>query len=388
MQYLTGGFKNVSGVSSVGKKVGIKPAGYDLAILFCNQPCQAAAVYTRNIIQGAPLKVTKSHLRNHIAQAIVVNSGIANVATGKQGMECAERTTEIAAKELGIRAADVLVASTGLIGAQLPIEKLEAGLRGVRKELGSNNAFSRAILTTDTFTKEVCVQSHGCTVAACAKGSGMIAPNMATMLAFVATDAAISSENLKRVLKDCVNDSFNMTNVDMDTSTSDMVTIMATGKVKIQVSHFKEILQYVCSELAKMIARDGEGATKLIICQAKGAATRNDARRVAKAIIASNLVKTAIHGNDPNWGRLMMAIGNSGAFKLNEAGIKIWLNEIPIVIGGTAAPNLSMVTMQETLAANDTVSIVVDLSQGNYSAEAYGCDMSEEYVTINAEYTS
>jgi glutamate N-acetyltransferase/amino-acid N-acetyltransferase len=388
MKYLSGGFSNISGFSSLGKHIGIKPSGKDFAVLLSDTVCNAAAVYTSNQIQGAPLAVTREHLANNTAQAIVVNSGIANVATGEQGRQNAIKTAALLAAELGIESSDVIVASTGVIGPQLPMDKISAGIHGIKQELGNDEDFAEAILTTDTRKKEVCVTAHGFTIAGCAKGSGMISPNMATMLAFIATDANLAGHDLSRLLQNCVASSFNMMSVDMDTSTSDMVTIMANGEVQVDVQEFEEVLNYVCQELAKMVARDGEGATKLIISETRGAHSEADARKVARSIVTSNLVKTAIYGNDPNWGRLVMALGNSGAEHIDENTIQIWINQTAIVENGIAAPTYNAEDLSALLSSSEEVTIVIDLHQGTYSAQAYGCDMSEDYIKINAEYTT
>lgn len=388
MKHLSGSFSNIPGFSSLGKHVGIKASGKDFAVLFSDKVCSAAAVYTSNQIKGAPLLITQQHLGNNTAQAIVVNSGIANVATGEQGIENAEKTAALIADELGIKADDVVVASTGVIGPQLPMDKITTGIQGIKQELGTNEDFAEAILTTDTRRKEVCVTAHGFTIAGCAKGSGMISPNMATMLAFIATDADIPGHDLSEVLRDCVASSFNMMSVDMDNSTSDMVIIMANGTVQTDIAKFREVLAYVCQELAKMVARDGEGATKLIVSETRGARTQTDARKVARSIVTSNLVKTAIYGNDPNWGRLMMALGNSGAGSIEQDKIQIWINQSLIVDSGVAAPTYDAEKLSGILSSSEEVTIVIDLHQRNYSATAYGCDMSEEYIKINAEYTT
>jgi glutamate N-acetyltransferase/amino-acid N-acetyltransferase len=388
MKQVSGGFTNIPGFTSLGKHIGIKPTGKDFAVLYSDKVCTVAAVYTKNQIQGAPLYITRQHLTDHTAQAVVVNSGIANVATGEQGKRSAAETAALVARELDIDEKNVLVASTGVIGPQLPMEIISSGVKGIKQELHVNGDFAEAILTTDTRTKEICVTSNGFTIAGCAKGSGMIAPNMATMLAFITTDAAITGQELNKVLRESVDSSFNMMSVDMDTSTSDMVIVMANGTVHVDVQQFQEALAYVCQELAKMIAFDGEGATKLIIAQVHGAETLSNARKVAKAIVASNLVKTAVYGNDPNWGRLMMAIGNSEAKSISENMIQIWINQQLIVQNGGAAPDYDADKLSSSLSSSKEVTIKVELGKGKQSAEAYGCDMSEEYIKINAEYTT
>lgn len=388
MKRLSGGFSNIAGFSTLGKHIGIKHSGKDFAVLFCDKVCTAAAVYTSNQIQGAPIIVDKQHLANNMAQAVVVNSGNANVATGEQGIKNAEETTALAAAELGIKADDVLVCSTGVIGPQLPMEKIRDGVKGIKQDLGTSDDFAEAILTTDTRKKEICVTADGFTIAGCAKGSGMIAPNMATMLAFIATDADIAGPELTKLLKSCVASSFNMMSVDMDTSTSDTVIVLASGAVSVDIEQFQEALLYVCQELAKMIARDGEGATKLITCETRGASSQSDAKKVAKSIISSNLVKTAIYGNDPNWGRLMMALGNSQSEKIEQDKIQIWINQTSIVDGGKAASDYDAKKLSTILSSSQEIAITIDLNLGNYAAEAYGCDMSEDYIKINAEYTT
>jgi glutamate N-acetyltransferase/amino-acid N-acetyltransferase len=388
MKHLSGGFSNISGFSSIGKHIGVKPSGKDFAVLLSNKICCAAAVYTGNQIQGAPLLVTKEHLANNTAQAVVVNSGVANVATGEQGKQNATKTAELLAAELGIESSDIIVASTGVIGPQLPMDKISAGIQGVKQELRNGGGFAEAILTTDTQKKEICITAHGFTIAGCAKGSGMIAPNMATMLAFIVTDADLAGHDLSHLLQNCVASSFNMMSVDMDTSTSDMVTVMANGEVQVDIQEFERALNYVCQELAKMVARDGEGATKLIISETRGAHSQADARKVARSIVTSNLVKTAIYGNDPNWGRLMMALGNSGAENIDENTIQISINQTAIVENGIATPTYNAEALSAILSSSEEVTIVIDLHQGTYSAQAYGCDMSEDYIKINAEYTT
>ncbi len=389
MKVLPGGLGEVDGFLSLGKHIGIKTDQKDFAVLFCEKICTAAAVYTKNAIKGAPLIITKEHLQDHKAQAIVVNSRVANVATGQEGLLNAKRTTQLVAAELGIKEADVLVASTGVIGLQLPMEKIVAGTKGIKQELSHSGDFAEAIMTTDTVKKEICIEQDGFKVAGVAKGAGMIEPNMATMLAFMVTDAEIGAEQLQAALKTSVDKTFNMTSIDTDTSTSDMAIVMASGAVKnVDPASFQAALDYVCLELTKMIARDAEGATKLIICQVEAAGTADDAKKIAKSVINSPLVKTAVYGNDPNWGRLMMAIGKSGAGQMEENKIAISINQKPVVRNGQAAPQYNEQTLTDVLKHNEEIVITIDLGVGSAAATAYGCDMSEEYVKINAEYTT
>src|SRR3990167_4616302 len=327
MQLLKNSVCAPKGFKALGKHIGIKKSGsLDLAVIVSEVLSDAAAVYTSNKVKGAPLIVTKSHLKNGKAQAIVVNSGIANVCTGKKGLEDAGETAKLAARELGIKENDVVVASTGLIGAYLPMDKIRSGLKNIKSHLSTNSEVAKAILTTDTVEKEIAVKVDNFTIGAIAKGSGMIHPNMATMLCFITTDAKMPSKKLSAMLKNSVNKSFNMISVDMDQSTSDMVVILANGMAgKADEKKFQKALDFACIELAKKIAKDGEGATKLIEINAKNAKTEEDAKKIAKSIINSNLRKCAIFGKDVNWGRIMCAIGNSGA-KFNESFIDIYFD--------------------------------------------------------------
>jgi len=389
MKYLPGGLGNITGFSSLGKHIGIKDEGKDFAILYSDTVCNAVAVYTQNKVRGAPLYVTKQHIADHQAQAIVVNSRIANVATGQQGRLNAQKTTELVADELGINPTNVLVASTGIIGLQLPMEKIAVGSKGIKQQLSPDGDFAEAILTTDTHKKEICVEVDGFKIAGVAKGSGMIEPNMATLLVFIVTDADITPDQLQVSLKIGVDKTFNMTSIDTDTSTSDMAILMSNGTVKdVNLKKFQQALDQVCLELTKMIARDGEGVTRLLICEVAGAKTESDAKKVAKSVINSPLVKTAVYGHDPNWGRIMMAIGKSGAEAVDETDAQVWINQEPTVENGTVATNFDAEKLSHILKSNDEITIKIDLGQGQHAATAYGCDMSEEYVKINTEYTT
>lgn len=375
------------GFLAAGKAAGIKKSGkLDLAAIYSEAPANAAAVYTLNNVKGAPLIVTKSHLKDGKAQAIIINSGVANVCTGKKGLRDAEDTASIAAKELGISQDSVIVASTGLIGAYLPMDRIKDGLRGIKTQLAKKSDVAKAILTTDTVEKEIAVKVDNFTIGAVAKGSGMIHPNMATMLCFITTDAKIDSKKLGRLLKNSVDKSFNMMSVDMDTSTSDMVAVLANGLAgKVDEKKFQKALDCICIEMSKKIARDGEGATKLVEVGVKNAAAETDARNLAKSIVSSNLVKCAIFGNDPNWGRLMCAMGNSNV-KFNESLVDIYFGDEQIVKNGTAS-NFDFGKIKKLMAA-DELKISIDMKQGKGSATAYGCDMTYDYVKINARYTT
>ncbi len=373
------------GFKALGKRIGIKKSAKpDFAVIFSEVLANAAAVYTSNQVKGAPLIVTKINLENGNAQAIVINSGVANVCTGKKGIEDAKETCVIAGKELKIKPRDVLVASTGLIGAYLPMDKVKNGLSGIEKSLAKKSKVAEAIMTTDKVVKEIAVKVDNFSIGAIAKGSGMIHPNMATMLCFITTDALILSEKLKIFLKESVNKSFNMISVDMDTSTSDMAVIMANGLAgDVNEKKFRAALDYVCIELAKKIAKDGEGATKLVEAAVMHAATLEDAKKIAKSAISSNLVKCAIFGNDPNWGRILCAIGNSNA-KFEEKLIDVYFDDLPVVKGGVAA-KLDSEKIKNAMQ-KDKLKVTIDLNNGNESATAYGCDMTFDYIKINAHY--
>ncbi|MBW2984448.1 bifunctional glutamate N-acetyltransferase/amino-acid acetyltransferase ArgJ [Candidatus Woesearchaeota archaeon] len=378
------GVNTVKGVTSLGKNVGIKKSKKDFAVICSSKLCNAAAVYTQNEVKGAPLYVNMEHLKNGKAQAIVVNSGISNVSTGKKGLKDAHEMASLAAKELGIRKEDVLVASTGLIGAYLPMDKIRRGAKGIKKQLSKQSKAAEAIMTTDLAKKEISVKVGKATIGAIAKGAGMIHPNMATMLAFIATDAEFPSSKLRKMLKQSVNKSFNMLSVDQDTSTSDMAILMANGLAgKVNEKQFQKALDYVCVYLAKLMAKDGEGASKLIISNVKNAKTEKDAKKVAKSIINSNLVKCAVFGNDPNWGRIMGAVGCAGV-KINADGIDIYFGKMKIVAGGIAT-KFDKKKATKILKKKE-VEFTVNLNQGKHSATAYGCDLTYKYVKINAAY--
>ena len=375
------------GFKAVGKSLGIKKSGKpDFAVIYSENSADTAAVYTSNKVKGAPLIVTKKHLANGQAQAIVINSGVANVCTGEKGIKDAEEMTEFASKELGIDSNDVLVASTGMIGAYLPMDKIKSGIRGIKNELSINSNAAKAILTTDTVEKGAAVKVDNFTIGAIAKGSGMIHPNMATMLCFITTDAKIRSEKLDSYLKNSVNKSFNMISVDMDTSTSDMVIIMANGiGGKVDENKFQDALDYVCVELAKKIAKDGEGATKLVEVEVKNAVSKADADKIAKSVVSSNLVKCAIFGNDPNWGRILCAIGNSAA-EFKENLVDIYFGK-ELVVNNGIMTNFDLNKVKGIMRKN-MLKITIDLKLRNDCSIAYGCDMGYDYVKINASYTT
>ena len=334
MKTIKNGICAVNGFKALGKHIGIKKGSKDFAVIYSESSCSAAGVFTQNSVKGAPVYISMEHLKDGKAQAVVINSGISNVSTGKKGLSDAADMAKLTADELGVSENDVLVASTGLIGAYLPMEKIVDGIKGVKSELGDNGSdAAEAILTTDKVKKEIAVTDDGFTIGAIAKGSGMIYPNMATMLGFIATDAKIGSKKLKDMLKKAVDKSFNMVSVDMQTSTSDMVLLLANGKVEVDEKKFQDALDFVCVSLAKMIAKDGEGASKLIEVNVQNAFSDSDAKKAAKAVVCSDLFKCAVYGNDPNWGRIMCSIGNSKA-KFDEGGVDIYFGSEKIVKNG------------------------------------------------------
>jgi glutamate N-acetyltransferase/amino-acid N-acetyltransferase len=375
---IEGGVSQAKGFLANGLSCGIKRSGKpDLALIFSTQPAKAAGVLTQNSVKAAPILVTQQNLKRSKARAVICNSGNANCFTGDFGLIYARQTTELFAKLLQLDPSEVLVASTGIIGQPLPFEKIAKSAQqlvdGLAPDKGSLAA--QGILTTDTFTKEraVTFKIDGVTVTigGCAKGSGMIAPNMATMLGFITTDAVIDARLLKSALKQVVDDTFNCITVDGCMSTNDMVSIMANGAAQNKpitqkdgsYQTFVEALHAVCDGLAKMIVLDGEGATKFIEIRVQGAATKKQAKSAAQAVANSNLVKTAAHGCNPNWGRVAAAIGSLG-YSVTEENMKIHFSSFK----------------------KKNICITVDLQQGECQAVVYTCDLSEAYVRINAEY--
>ncbi len=371
----------------------------DLAVVYSTVPAQAAAVYTLNKFKAAPLQVTEQNISNGVAQAIVVNSGIANAGMGAEGMRLAREMSDCAAEALHIAKDDVVIASTGVIGMPLPMDRVKNGIQKVSQALyadGGHDA-ARAIMTTDTVCKEMAVQlridGKLVTIGAMAKGSGMIHPNMATMLGFITTDVNIDNKALQAAFKANIDDSFNMVSVDGDTSTNDMVVILANGQAGNAVlteespefPAFKQALRDICIEMAQKIAGDGEGATKLVECTVTGAATKEDARLAAKAIIASSLVKTAIYGNDANWGRIACAAGYSGA-QFDPDKVNIFIGDVQVAQNGMGLA-FDEAKATETLKQKK-VNILVKFNIGTEEATAWGCDLTYDYVSINADYRS
>jgi glutamate N-acetyltransferase/amino-acid N-acetyltransferase len=385
------------GFKAGGLHCGIKKKRLDLGYIVSEAPATVAGVYTTNIFQAAPLIVTQESIaKEHKIQAILVNSGNANACTGEQGLSDAYEMQKGFATELGIEEHLVAVTSTGVIGELLPMDKINAGIKQIlESEYEDEGNFKQAILTTDTCIKQIAVQikidGKMVCIGGTAKGSGMIHPNMATMLGFVTTDANIAHEDLLNALKDVTNETFNMITVDGDTSTNDMVLVMANGLAEneqLTKEHpdwdlFVNGLKVVSEALAKKIARDGEGATKLVEVQVDGAYSINAARAVGKSIISSNLVKTAIYGTDPNWGRIVTAIGYSGV-PVEPNGIQVSIGPFPVFANGL--PCTFVEEEVKKYLESDDIKILVELNQGENSATAWGCDLTYDYVKINASY--
>lgn len=398
LETLAGGVATPRGFRASGQYVGIKAAGrgLDLALLVSDVPATAAAVFTTNRAQAAPVIVSKAHLAasQGVARAIIVNSGCANACTGSVGMQDAHDMAGLTAALVGCPADQVLVASTGVIGVNLKMEKIRAGLPGTFAALGADQgaAAARAIMTTDPFPKEAAarlvVNGAAITVGGMCKGSGMIEPMMATMLGFVTTDAAVPQPLLARALREVVDDTFNAITVDGECSTNDCVMILANGASGVTIDAttydaFAEALRAVCLPLALGIVRGGEGATKLVTVNVTGAATTEEARRCAKAIANSPLVKTAVHGGDPNWGRLIAVAGRAGvAFELERAAVSIGT----IVLFKDGRPFDEASPEAAAYLKNDEVTLSVNLGVGSASSTVWTCDLSADYVRINAEY--
>ena len=402
-KFIDGGVTAPQGFTAQGVCASVKPSNKtkrDLALIYCDTLCNAAAVFTKNLVKSDTIAVTKKHLENGKAQAVIVNSGNANTCNA-DGIEKAERMCDIAADVLGVNAQDVIVASTGVIGEVLPIEPIEKGaelMRGKLSKEGGTNA-AEAIMTTDTVKKEMAMTmtlgGKTVTVGGIAKGSGMIHINMGTMLSFVTTDAAVSSEMLESALREAVEDSYNMVSVDGDTSTNDTLAIMASGKAgNSEITEknedyrvFVEGLTEAFKMLAKRLAADGEGATKLLICSVSGAKTKADAVKVSKSVICSSLLKAAMFGADANWGRVLCAIGYSGAdVDVKKAGVsfKSAKGEVTVCENGAGIP-FSEEVAKEILLEKE-INIIVTLGDGDKKAEAYGCDLTYDYVKINGDY--
>lgn len=396
MKQVKGGITAPKGFKASGMHCGIKKSGKkDLALIFSEVIADAAAVFTSNKVKAAPILVSMENIKEGRAQAIVANSGCANACTGSEGLEDAQVMAKATASTLNIQSKTVLVASTGTIGSRLPLKNILNGIRMLSKRMsrGGGEEAADAILTTDTRRKEIAVQLNAggkiVTIGGIAKGAGMIAPNMATLFCFITTDAAVPSSSLRAYLKESVDKSFNMTVVDKDMSTNDCVFILANGTAKNKAlrgkdeKEFKQALDHVCIYLAKEIARDGEGATKLIEVKAAGARSANDAKLIAKAVAGSDLVKSAIFGEDPNFGRIMAALGNSGA-GIKQDLVDVYIGNTQVVSKGKAVFFDQNVAKKHMKGKEVLINIM--LGQGTNMATAWGCDLTYDYVKINAKY--
>lgn len=403
MKHIEGGVCAAKGFKASGVHCGIRKltTKKDLALIVSEVPASAAAVYTQNLVKGAPIYVTKENISDGKAMAVICNSGNANTCNAN-GIEIAEQMCELTEKYTGINKKDVIVASTGVIGQPLSIEPIADGMDELVKSLGNNSDdAANAIMTTDTVKKEVAVEfeidGKKCVIGGIAKGSGMIHPNMATMLVFVTTDTAISSAMLQKALSEDVKTSFNMISVDGDTSTNDMVCVMANGMAGnteiIEEGEafdtFKKALNKVTVYLCRKIAGDGEGATKLLECIVTGAKSDSEAKGAAKSVICSSLLKAAMFGADANWGRVLCALGYSGEnLDVNKIDVsfKSDKGEILVCKNGSGV-DFSEEKAKEILLEKE-IQILVDLNDGQYSATAWGCDLTYDYVRINGDYRS
>lgn len=393
----SGTITSVTGFLAGAVHAGIKSEDeLDLAILCSEVPCTAVGVLTANRIKSAPVILSQRHLLRGKAQAIVVNSGCANACVGEQGLADASQMARLVAGKLDILPEDILIASTGIIGTLLPMDCVRTGIEKIKPSRDGGHDFAKAIMTTDTKPKKVTVQvdmrDFRFTIGGVAKGAGMIHPDLATMLCFMATDALVDADLLQSTLRKAVDASLNMVSIDGETSPSDCVFLLANGLAHnppISFDNgeaFQEALTEVCIYLAKSVARDGEGATKLIEVTVEGAKHQAQARQAARTVASSALVKAAIHGNDPNWGRIVAALGRSGA-EVREDRLDIYLNDICVMKQGCPA-SFSKEEMRMALSNTDNVLIRLFLNLGDGRATAWGCDLSEEYVTINSAYTT
>jgi len=401
-EFISGGLCAAKGFKTSGIHCGIRKNKdkKDLALIYSDVLCSASAVYTQNKVKGAPIIITQENLKNHKAQAVIVNSGNANTCNA-DGEEKAKAMCQLCADKLGIKESDVIVASTGVIGQVLPIEPIADHMDELVAALTeeSSTDAAEAIMTTDTKKKEVALQfslrGKPCVIAGIAKGSGMIHPNMATMLCFLTTDVAIGSSMLKKALRDVANDTFNMISIDGDTSTNDMVSIMASGKAGNEeiceegsdYAIFYSALKALLTKLSKEIAKDGEGATKLLECQVTGASDKNCAKVVAKSVITSSLFKAAMFGADANWGRVLCAVGYAPAdFDIHKVNVKFESSAGLIEVCKDGAGLEFSEDIAKGILEKDEIIIHIELGDGAASAIAWGCDLTYDYVKINGDY--
>ncbi len=401
MKQILGGVCAAKGFTANGVHCGIRKnkTKLDLALIYTEKKATAAAVYTQNLVKGAPLTVTKAHIANGYAHAVICNSGNANTCNAN-GVEIAEETCALLGQALGISASDVVVASTGVIGQPLDIQPIAKGIPALVKGLGAHSDLAcEGIMTTDVKPKEIAfsfeIGGKTCRIGGIAKGSGMIHPNMATMLVFVTTDCKITAEMLQKALSEDVKTSFNMVSIDGDTSTNDMVSVLANGKAENPVIDsegaefdvFCKALHAVTVDLCRKIAGDGEGATKLLECKVSGASTDSVAKTVAKSVICSSLVKAAMFGADANWGRVLCAIGYAGAdVDVNKVDVafRSAKGEIPVCKSGAGIPFSE--ELAKVILLESEIEILVNLNDGLGEAIAWGCDLTYDYVKINGDY--
>ena len=398
-----GTITDVKGIKATGISAKLKKSEKkDMALIYSEEKAVSAAVFTKNLAKAAPIILDIEHVENKNTQAIIINSGNANSCTGDTGLANAKKMTELVANKLGLSAEEVLVQSTGIIGVQLDMEKIENGIEKVVENLSEDGGIdaATAIMTTDTFVKQICLEieiaGKKAKVAGMCKGSGMIHPNMATMLSFTVTDVNIEKSLLQKMFSEIADNTFNMISVDGDTSTNDMACVLANGLAENEkivdensagYDEFKKALYKVNEELAKLIAKDGEGATKLIQVTTNGAKTLEDAKKVSKSVITSSLFKAAVFGGDPNWGRILCAVGYSEADLMIDK-VNIFLkagNDMVQVAKNRMAQDFDVPKAEKILKA-ETVEIIIELNDGEFEATAWGCDLSYDYVKINAEY--
>lgn len=383
------GFKAGAVFSGINKHSRYK---LDVGVLYSETDCIAAGVFTRNRIKSAPVCLCMERLPSSSVRAVIANSGCANACTGDQGQYNASKMSSITADKFGVPLTSVLIASTGVIGRQLPMDLLENAVNQITLSINGGHDMAKAIMTTDTVQKEAAVNTGKYVIGGIAKGSGMIHPDMATMLCFLSTDARVDQTFLQKALSTSVNKSFNMISVDGDTSPNDTVLLLSNGSSNTYIYDgteesviFQQALDIVCIQLAKAVARDGEGATKLIEVNVTGAKTSGDARLIARTITTSPLVKTAIHGCDPNWGRIVVAAGRSGA-EVIESCLNLRLCGVPVLKSGIPVDfnNDNLVRLMHS----EDITIDINLNIGGGEAVGWGCDLSAEYVSINSDYTT
>ncbi len=404
MKIIDGGITSPKGFSATGFFAGVRKKRNDMAIIYSEVPAVAVGVFTKNTVKAAPVVLDQEIVnKGGNIQAIVVNSGNANACTGVKGMEDAKTMASVTAECLGLKSEEVLVSSTGVIGVELPIDKIVDGIKNNYNTLGStkdkSDAAAEAIMTTDTFSKKISVEVEidGITVSigGIAKGSGMIHPNMGTMLGFITTDINIDRDLLDEALKSSTLDSYNMISVDGDTSTNDTVIVMANGEAKNSkitdkeenYEKFKEALHYVNINLSKQIIKDGEGAGKFLAVTVEGAKTKEDARTLTMSVINSSLVKTAFFGEDANWGRIVCALGYTGIeFDLNKTSINFTSDGKKVDLMENGVPIEFSEEQAKAVLSADEIEVNITLGEGNETATAWGCDLSYDYIKINADY--